>query len=162
MEPGLQDQAGENMVRSSLAKLNPVQNRLASRVCSIARMVSRRRHGARRNRITGRAGYYTLAGDVNSEMVQRVFDAAARMSTDAVTTAHRLLQSHGGFIGDGICLYHDLANLPVRFITYNAGAVASIAVTVFLAGQQRRASPTARFMLHKSHASPPGARIICI
>jgi ATP-dependent Clp protease protease subunit len=103
-----------------------------------------------------RAGYYTLSGDVNSHMVQRVFEAAAEMSADGVTTAHLLLQSHGGFISDGICIYNFLANLPVRFVTYNAGAVASIAVTVFLAGQRRHASPTARFMLHKSHASPPG------
>lgn len=103
-----------------------------------------------------RAGYYTLSGDVNSHMVQRMFEAAADMSADGVTTAHLLLQSHGGFISDGICLYNFLANLPVRFVTYNAGAVASIAVTVFLAGQRRHASPTARFMLHKSHASPPG------
>ena len=100
-------------------------------------------------------GYYTLSGDVNSEMVQRVFEAAANMSADGVATAHLLLQSHGGFISDGICLYNFLANLPVRFVTYNAGAVASIAVIVFLAGQERRASSTARFMLHKSHASPP-------
>ena len=102
------------------------------------------------------AAYYTLSGDVNSDMVQRVFAAAASMRIDGVTTAHLLLQSHGGYISDGICLYNFLANLPVRFITYNAGAVASIAVTVFLAGRQRVASPTARFMLHKSHASPPG------
>lgn len=103
-----------------------------------------------------RAGYYTLSGDVNSDMVQRVFEAAAGMSADGVTTAHLLLQSHGGYISDGICLYNFLSKLPVRFVTYNAGAVASIAVTVFLAGQQRHASATARFMLHKSHASPPG------
>lgn len=101
-------------------------------------------------------GYYTLAGDVNNDMVQRVFGAAAEMSAAGISTAHLLLQSHGGFISDGLCLYNFLSNLPIRFVTYNAGAVASIAVTVFLAGRQRHASSTARFMVHKSHASPQG------
>lgn len=104
-------------------------------------------------------GYYALSGDVNSDMVQRVFSAGAEMSAQGVTTAHVLLQSHGGFISDGICLYNFLRNLPVRFAMYNGGAVASIAVIVFLAGTDRHASPTARFMIYKSHASPPpGAR----
>lgn len=101
-------------------------------------------------------GYYTLAGDVNNDMVQRVFCAVAEMSANRISTAHLLFQSHGGFISDGLCLYNFLSNLPIRFITYNAGAVASIAVTVFLAGRQRYASDTARFMVHKSHASPQG------
>jgi ATP-dependent Clp protease protease subunit len=99
--------------------------------------------------------YFTLSGDVNSNMVQRVFSATAEMSSMGTQTAHILLQSHGGFISDGICLYNYLSNLPIRFVMYNAGAVASIAVIVFLAGQERHASDTARFMVHKSHASPP-------
>jgi len=42
---------------------------------------------------------------------------------------------------------------------YNAGAVASIAVVVYLAGSRRYASETARFMIHKSHATAsPGSR----
>lgn len=98
--------------------------------------------------------YFTLSGDVNSDMVQRVFSAAATMSTHGVTTAHILLQSHGGFISDGLCLYNFLSHLPVQIVMYNAGAVASIAVIVFLAGHRRHASGTARFMIHKSHASP--------
>lgn len=105
---------------------------------------------------SARTGFYTLSGDVNSDMVQRVFNAAAEMRANDIGTAHLLLQSHGGFISDGICIYNFLAKLPMRFITYNAGAVASIAVIVFLAGRQRHASATARFMIHKSHASPPG------
>ena len=52
-----------------------------------------------------------------------------------------------------------MANSPINFITYNGGAVASIAVILFLAGRQRYASETARFMIHKSHATAsPGSR----
>ncbi|WP_251373926.1 ATP-dependent Clp protease proteolytic subunit [Janthinobacterium sp. JC611] len=107
----------------------------------------------------GRHGYFTLSGDVNSDMVRRVFNAAADITADKLTTAHILIQSNGGYVSDGICLYNFLSKLPLDIITYNAGAVASIAVTLFLAGRHRHASDTARFMVHKSHATAsPGSR----
>ena len=99
--------------------------------------------------------YYTLSGDVNSDMVNRVFAATAKMTQQGVTTAHLLIQSHGGYVSDGICLYNYLRKAGPQFITYNCGAVASIAVIVFLAGARRIASDTARFMIHKAHSSPP-------
>ncbi|MYN28354.1 ATP-dependent Clp protease proteolytic subunit [Duganella levis] len=103
--------------------------------------------------------WFTLSGDVNSDMVRRVFDAVADMTEDRITTAHILIQSNGGYVSDGICLYNYLSKLPIKIITYNAGAVASIAVILYLAGSERYASDTARFMVHKSHASAPhGAR----
>ncbi|WP_326940060.1 ATP-dependent Clp protease proteolytic subunit [Actimicrobium sp. GrIS 1.19] len=104
-------------------------------------------------------GYFTLAGDVNSDMVRRVFAAVSDMTANGTRTAHILLQSNGGYVSDGLCLYNMLRHAPVDIIMYNCGAVASIAVTLFLSGKYRIASHTARFMLHKSHATAPsGAR----
>jgi ATP-dependent Clp protease protease subunit len=104
-------------------------------------------------------GYFTLSGDVNSDMVHRVFDAVARMTEDGIEVAHVMLQSNGGYVSDGLCLYNFLANSPIKFIMYNGGAVASIAVILYLSGTERYASETARFMVHKSHATAsPGAR----
>ena len=106
-----------------------------------------------------REAWFTLSGDVNSDMVHRVFEAVAEMTEDGLETAHVLVQSNGGYVSDGLCLYNFLANSPVEFVMYNAGAVASIAVIVYLAGTRRYASETARFMVHKSHATAsPGAR----
>ncbi|NVE00939.1 ATP-dependent Clp protease proteolytic subunit [Massilia sp. BJB1822] len=103
--------------------------------------------------------WFTLSGDVNSDMVHRVFEAAAEMNEDGLDVAHILLQSNGGYVSDGLCLYNYLRNLPFKVVMYNGGAVASIAVILFLAGAERYASATARFMVHKSHASAPsGAR----
>ena len=103
--------------------------------------------------------YFTLSGDVNSDMVHRVFEFVSGMSEAGVDTAHVLVQSNGGYVSDGLCLYNFLSNAPVTFVMYNAGAVASIAVILFLAGRRRYASETARFMVHKSHATAsPGAR----
>jgi ATP-dependent Clp protease protease subunit len=106
-----------------------------------------------------REGWYTLSGDVNSDMVHRVFEAVSGMAEDGIETAHVLLQSNGGYVSDGLCLYNFMANSPVKFVMYNGGAVASIAVILFLAGKERYASETARFMVHKSHATAsPGSR----
>ncbi|MDP3670006.1 MAG: ATP-dependent Clp protease proteolytic subunit [Telluria sp.] len=103
--------------------------------------------------------YFTLSGDVNSDMVHRVFEAVSEMTERDVDTAHILLQSNGGYVSDGLCLYNFMANAPINFVMYNAGAVASIAVILFLSGCRRYASETARFMVHKSHATAsPGAR----
>ncbi len=103
--------------------------------------------------------YYTLSGDVNSDMVHRVFESVSCMTEQGIDTAHVLVQSNGGYVSDGLCLYNFLSNSPIKFVMYNAGAVASIAVILFLAGSRRYASETARFMVHKSHATAsPGAR----
>jgi ATP-dependent Clp protease protease subunit len=103
--------------------------------------------------------WFTLSGDVNSDMVHRVFEAVAGMTEDGIETAHVLVQSNGGYVSDGLCLHNFLANAPVEFVMYNGGAVASIAVILFLAGTRRYASETARFMIHKSHATAsPGSR----
>ncbi|MDL2357815.1 MAG: ATP-dependent Clp protease proteolytic subunit [Pseudomonadota bacterium] len=103
--------------------------------------------------------WFTLSGDVNSDMVHRVFEAVSTMTDEGVATAHILVQSNGGYVSDGLCLYNFLARAPIEFVMYNGGAVASIAVILFLSGTRRFASETARFMVHKSHATAsPGAR----
>jgi len=103
--------------------------------------------------------WFTLSGDVNSDMVHRVFESVSGMSEAGIETAHVLIQSNGGYVSDGLCMYNFLSNAPVNFVMYNGGAVASIAVILFLAGSRRYASETARFMVHKSHATAsPGAR----
>ena len=103
--------------------------------------------------------WFTLSGDVNSDMVHRVFEAVGHMTEDGIETAHVLVQSNGGYVSDGLCLYNFLSKSPIEFVMYNGGAVASIAVIMYLAGSRRYASETARFMVHKSHATAsPGSR----
>jgi ATP-dependent Clp protease protease subunit len=103
--------------------------------------------------------WFTLSGDVNSDMVHRVFEAVDHMTEDGIETAHVLVQSNGGYVSDGLCLYNFMSKSPIEFVMYNGGAVASIAVIMYLSGKRRYASETARFMVHKSHATAsPGSR----
>src|SRR5579863_577549 len=94
--------------------------------------------------------YATLAGPVDSQMVQRVFGSMSIALNNGIKRVHLLLQSQGGFVSDGICLYNYLRKLPITLTTYNAGSVMSVAVIVFLAAEHRKASATATFMIHKT------------
>jgi ATP-dependent Clp protease protease subunit len=64
------------------------------------------------------------------------------------------ISSHGGFVSDGIFLYNHIRGLPLRVVMHNTGSVASIAVTVFVAGAERYCSPHGMFMIHPTIMSP--------
>lgn len=104
--------------------------------------------------------YATLSGPVDPLMFQRVCNCFGNLVTGRVSHVHLLLQSIGGGVSDGVCLYNYLKSLPLQITTYNAGDVASIAVLVFLAGKHRKASNTAAFLIHRTtnvvNAPAPG------
>ena len=95
--------------------------------------------------------YLTLAGLVNQDMSARVFQTMTTAIRDGHEEVHLLIQSTGGFIGDGIAIHNFLSALPIKLVTYNVGYVASIAVPIYLAGQRRIAARTATFMIHRTH-----------
>lgn len=95
--------------------------------------------------------YATLGGNVDTQMVQRLFNACSLAVNDGVETVHLLMHSNGGQVSDGIGIYNFLRKLPMNIIAYNGGTVASIAVIIFLAAKQRKASGTATFMIHRTH-----------
>src|SRR5260370_14594295 len=69
---------------------------------------------------------------------------------------HLLLQSNGGTVGDGICLYNFFKTFPVDLIVYKVRAVKSIAVIAYLGAKTRKTSARALFMLHRT-SSPAQA-----
>jgi ATP-dependent Clp protease protease subunit len=94
--------------------------------------------------------YATLAGRIDDQLVQRLFNCMSELVTDGTRHLHLMVQSTGGIINDGIALYNYLKNLPIEITSYNTGTVQSIAVIVFLAAKRRCAARTATFMLHKA------------
>ena len=98
--------------------------------------------------------YATIAGDIDDQLVQRVFVNMATAINGGVKIANIIIQSNGGFVGSGISLYNYLKGVPITINTYNTGSISSIAVPVFLAGETRKACTTATFMIHKTHMSP--------
>jgi len=59
-----------------------------------------------------------------------------------------LFSSGGGSVDSGVTLYNYLKALPQIIIMHNVGSVDSIANAVFLAGEERYATPVSMFLLH--------------
>lgn len=100
--------------------------------------------------------YAAFGGPVNENAVNRFFIGISGAIQGGVKRIHLLIQSTGGVVVDGVALYNYLTNLPIEIITYNAGAVQSIAVLAYLAGKVRKASANSQFMIHKTTYSPQG------
>jgi len=70
---------------------------------------------------------------------------------------HLMLQSGGGGVGEGICLYNIFKSVPVPLTLYNSGQLCSIAAVAYLGAPLRCASARASFMYHPVHFSPQAA-----
>ncbi len=59
-----------------------------------------------------------------------------------------LFASGGGGVTPGIALHNFLRSLPVKVVMHNMGIIDSIATVIFLAGEERFASPHSSFLFH--------------
>jgi Protease subunit of ATP-dependent Clp proteases len=100
-----------------------------------------------------------FAGEIDQSSVNRFFSnfAVASAPSNHVSHVHLLLQSSGGFVSDGVCLYNFFRSLPIDLTIYNAGSISSIAVIAYLGAKKRKASARATFMLHRTSVSPQSA-----
>ncbi|MBQ0818890.1 ATP-dependent Clp protease proteolytic subunit [Microvirga sp. HBU67558] len=103
------------------------------------------------------ATYLVFAGYIDQIAVQRLFEATTHAIRAGSPSVHLLLQSVGGNIQDGVCLYNYFKTLPVPISIYNAGSVCSAAVTAYLGAPDRVTSALGTFMIHRTHATLQGA-----
>jgi ATP-dependent Clp protease protease subunit len=73
-----------------------------------------------------------------------------------VTQIVLVINSGGGQIAPTLLTYSFIRSLPVRIDTHAQGFVASAAVLLFLAGGDRSADQTARFIFHPTQTMIPG------
>jgi ATP-dependent Clp protease protease subunit len=92
--------------------------------------------------------YYGYCGLIDSAGVTRIAQAINAAVNQQYDRVYLCFTSIGGYVGDGIYLYHHLRSLPVPVTMHNTGTVASIATTLFVAGEKRSCSPNAIFMIH--------------
>jgi ATP-dependent Clp protease, protease subunit len=101
--------------------------------------------------------YVSFLAPVNEETAATLMATMAECIHAEADEVHLLLATGGGDVGAGINLYNMLRGLPFKLVTHNAGNVASIGVTVYLAGDERLACPHSTFMLHPvTIPAPPG------
>jgi len=98
--------------------------------------------------------YAVFSGEINQDSTKRIFKTISAATAKKVRHVHILVESYGGFVGDGICLYNFFKSLPVDLTLYNAGAVQSIATIAYLGAKWRKASARAAFMIHRTLVSP--------
>lgn len=110
--------------------------------------------------------YAVFSGGIDQQSTQRIMHAIALATQDkSITKFHLMLQSFGGTVGDGICLYNFFKNCPLNLAIYNMGNVASSAAIAFVGARERIGVSSASFMLHPTHISPvaaTGARLVSI
>jgi ATP-dependent Clp protease protease subunit len=97
------------------------------------------------------------AGAIDTSALERIFKGCTAAINANVPRLHLLMQSAGGFVGDGVCLYNFFRAMPIPLTLYNAGGLQSIATLAFLGAKQRKANASASFMVHRTHMSPEGA-----
>jgi ATP-dependent Clp protease, protease subunit len=92
--------------------------------------------------------YLGYCGSIDSAGVTRLcqnLNGAVNQQFDSV---YLCLTSLGGYVGDGVYLFNHIRSLPIPVAIHNTGSVASIATTLFVAGEPRYCSRNAIFMMH--------------
>jgi ATP-dependent Clp protease, protease subunit len=92
--------------------------------------------------------FYGYCGLIDSAGVTRIAQAINAAVNQQFDRVYLCFTSIGGYVGDGMYLYHHIRSLPVPLTIHNTGTVASIATTLFVAGEKRLCSPNAIFMIH--------------
>ncbi len=87
-------------------------------------------------------------GAIDSDGVGRIAAALNKAVNERYDEVQLCFSSLGGYVSDGIYLYNHIRGLPISVVMHNTGSVSSIAVAVFVAGQERYCSPHAMFMIH--------------
>jgi ATP-dependent Clp protease, protease subunit len=91
-----------------------------------------------------------FVGPINQDAVSKITAAASAAVSEGKAKIHLVLQSTGGRIQDGICLYNFFRALPLPAALYNIGSCSSIAAVAFLGAHERKVSSYATFMLHRT------------
>src|SRR5688572_11202486 len=92
--------------------------------------------------------YVSFIAEINQTTTESLLGLCAKLGNSGVKRVYLLLSSPGGAVSAGIAAYNLLRAMPFHLVTHNVGSVNSIANVIFLAGEERYASPSATFMFH--------------
>lgn len=93
--------------------------------------------------------YLNLYDDITPPKVKVVMAVCADVVTkERPDRLYICFSSAGGNVDAGITLYSFLRGLSVDVIMHNMGSVDSIATAIFMAGDERYASPHSTFLFH--------------
>lgn len=105
----------------------------------------------------GQQAFLSFSSQLNVKSTEALIEAAAALAQEKVSRLVLCLSSFGGNFDRGVSLYNTLRALPLTLVTHNVGNVGSAANVLFLAGEERYASPQAVFFFHPSSVSLDGS-----
>jgi len=112
------------------------------------------------NDLDGNTVYVSFSAEIIAATTESLIATLVNCSNAGVAEVQLLLSTPGGSVMNGMNLYNVLRALPFKLVTHNVGNVDSIGNAVFLAGEERFASPHSTFMFHGvGFDSEPGARL---
>lgn len=85
---------------------------------------------------------------INSQTASVLMGALAQCCNKQHKEIHVLLNTPGGSVQDGICLYNFIKALPQKVVMYNMGNVDSIGNVIYQAGNYRVCASDSSFMFH--------------
>jgi len=93
--------------------------------------------------------YFTINGRINQETVRSWMQTINSVILDkSPSCLYFLISSPGGFVNDAKAFFNFLRALPIKKVMHNMGNIESIGNIVFVAGDERYATPAAHFLLH--------------
>lgn len=96
------------------------------------------------------AVYLVFCDAINQESIKRVMASLSYATQRGVKHVHLMIQSSGGGVAEGVCLYHFFKTFPIDLTVYNCGTVSSIAAIAYIAAKKRKTSASATFMIHRT------------
>ena len=98
--------------------------------------------------------FFGFSGMIDDNGVTRLATACNIAVNERCDEVHICFSSLGGYVHSGIYLYNHIRSLPIKAVMHNGGTIASIAVAVFLAADERYCSQHGVFMIHPTSLSP--------
>jgi ATP-dependent Clp protease, protease subunit len=100
-----------------------------------------------------------LTGDIDEDTTMVIIRALMKLADTSNEPIDIHINSYGGDIYDAFAVYDLIKSLPCTVRTYGMGKIMSSGFIIFLAGDERKASPNASFMMHAPSGSMEGKSI---
>lgn len=101
--------------------------------------------------------YISFSAEINPSTTETLIALLSNQANAGVTEVYMMMSTPGGSVMNGLNLFNVLRAMPFKLITHNVGNVDSIGNAIFLAGEERYASPHSTFMFHGVGVDVPGA-----
>lgn len=94
------------------------------------------------------AAYISFTANIDDNSCRQLLNHVVQMMNEGRSPIYLMMSTLGGYISSGFALYNSLRALPTQLISFNMGNIDSIGNVVFLAADERHASPNTTFMFH--------------